>query len=182
MNIYAIMFYLLGAVIVAATALAITRRNVMHAIVYLVLSFIGTALLFYLLGAPFLAVLEVVIYAGAIMVLFLFIVMMLEIKPDDRSPGDLSAAVVLPLLLGVTSLLVIVLVDCSWSRARACLCPWPRPRPWPSAGFSSRNTGLGWKSPLFCCSWPWWGRSTWAGATGPRGAEAWLPSFLTATC
>ncbi len=84
MSIYAMMFYVLGAVIVAATALAITRRNVMHAIVYLVLSFIGTALLFSLLGAPFLGVLEVVIYAGAIMVLFLFIVMMLEIKPDEK--------------------------------------------------------------------------------------------------
>ena len=87
MSIYAVMFYVLGAVIVAATALAITRRNLMHAIVYLVLSFIGTALLFYLLGAPFLAVLEVVIYAGAIMVLFLFIVMMLEIKPEERTLG-----------------------------------------------------------------------------------------------
>jgi NADH-quinone oxidoreductase subunit J len=87
MSIYAVMFYVLGAVIVAATILAITRRNLMHAIVYLVLSFIGTALLFYLLGAPFLAVLEVVIYAGAIMVLFLFIVMMLEIKPEARTLG-----------------------------------------------------------------------------------------------
>ena len=87
MSIYAVMFYVLGAVIVGATLMAITRRNVMHAIVFLVLSFIGTALLFYLLGAPFLAVLEVVIYAGAIMVLFLFIVMMLESKPDGRSPG-----------------------------------------------------------------------------------------------
>ena len=87
MSIYAVMFYVLGGVIVTATALAITRRNLMHAIVYLVLSFIGTAMLFYLLGAPFLAVLEVVIYAGAIMVLFLFIVMMLEIKPDERTLG-----------------------------------------------------------------------------------------------
>jgi NADH-quinone oxidoreductase subunit J len=87
MSIYSIIFYVLGAVTVAATALAITRKNLMHAIVYLVLSFIATAMLFYLLGAPFLAVLEVVIYAGAIMVLFLFIVMMLEIKPDDRTLG-----------------------------------------------------------------------------------------------
>jgi NADH-quinone oxidoreductase subunit J len=87
MSIYAVIFYLLGAVIVTATALAITRRNLMHTIVYLVLSFIGTALLFFLLGAPFLAVLEVVIYAGAIMVLFLFIVMMLEIKPEERTLG-----------------------------------------------------------------------------------------------
>ncbi len=85
MNLYAVIFYLLGVIIVAFTALAITRRNVMHAIVYLVGSFIATALLFYLLGAPFLAILEVVIYAGAIMVLFLFIVMMLEIKRDEQT-------------------------------------------------------------------------------------------------
>ncbi|MFA4903737.1 MAG: NADH-quinone oxidoreductase subunit J [Desulfobaccales bacterium] len=85
MNIYVIFFYILAVIIVAFTLLAITRRNVMHAIVYLVGSFIANALLFYLLGAPFLAILEVVVYAGAIMVLFLFIVMMLEIKRDERT-------------------------------------------------------------------------------------------------
>jgi len=110
MNFYAVIFYLLGVVIVAATALAITRRNVMHAIVYLVISFIGTALLFYLLGAPFLAVLEVVIYAGAIMVLFLFIVMMLEIKSDDRSLGDYLRQWFPALLLSGTSVLIMFLL------------------------------------------------------------------------
>jgi NADH-quinone oxidoreductase subunit J len=54
-------------------------------VLYLVLSFFGTALLFYLLGAPLLAALEVIIYAGAIMVLFLFIIMMIRVeKEDDR--------------------------------------------------------------------------------------------------
>ena len=84
MNLYAVIFYLLAAIILAATAMAVTRRNLMHAIVYLVLSFFGSALLLYLLGAPFLAMLEVIIYAGGIMVLFLFIVMMLEIKPPEK--------------------------------------------------------------------------------------------------
>ncbi len=86
MRLYALIFYTLAAIIVVATALAITRRNVMHAVVYLVISFLGTALLFYLLGAPLLAALEVIVYAGAIMVLFLFIVMMLEIGPSPQSP------------------------------------------------------------------------------------------------
>ncbi len=84
MTIYSAIFYLLAAVIVATTALAITRRNMVHAVVYLVVSFFGSALLFYLLGAPFLAALEVIIYAGAIMVLFLFIVMMLRIEESKR--------------------------------------------------------------------------------------------------
>ena len=59
----------------------------MHAIVYLVVSFFATALLFYLLGAPFLALLEMIIYAGAIMVLFLFIVMMLKIGATPVTAG-----------------------------------------------------------------------------------------------
>jgi NADH-quinone oxidoreductase subunit J len=84
MTLYAAIFYLLAAVIVASTALAVTRRDLVHAVVYLVVSFFGSALLFYLLGAPFLAALEVIIYAGAIMVLFLFIVMMLRIEASKR--------------------------------------------------------------------------------------------------
>ena len=100
MSIYAVMFYVLGAVIVAATVLAITRRNLMHAIVYLVLSFIGTALLFYLLGAPFLGVLEVVIYAGAIMVLFLFIVMTVFLLLAAGGAGPLPLVTASPLAFG----------------------------------------------------------------------------------
>lgn len=85
MTLYTILFYLLAAQILAATALAVTRRNLVHSIIYLVLSFFGTALLFYLFGAPLLAALEVIIYAGAIMVLFLFIVMMLPVdSPHEK--------------------------------------------------------------------------------------------------
>jgi NADH-quinone oxidoreductase subunit J len=64
--------------------MAVTRRNMVHAVLYLVLSFFGTAMLFYLLGAPFLAALEIIIYAGAIMVLFLFLIMMIRLK---KMPG-----------------------------------------------------------------------------------------------
>lgn len=85
MTLYAILFYILGAIVLAATLLAITSRNVMHAIVYLVVSFFGMAPLFYLLGAPFLALLEIIIYAGAIMVLFIFVVMMLKIEPTTTA-------------------------------------------------------------------------------------------------
>jgi len=80
MTLYALIFYALAAVILAATVVAITRRNLVHAVVYLVISFFGTAMLYYLLGAPFLGILEVIIYAGAIMVLFLFIIMMLRVE------------------------------------------------------------------------------------------------------
>jgi NADH-quinone oxidoreductase subunit J len=106
MNPASISFYILGAIIVASTVLAITRHNVMHAIVYLVFSFLATALLFFLLGAPFLAVLEVIIYAGAIMVLFLFIVMMLEIKPAEQSLGAYLRQWLPAVVMGALSLAV----------------------------------------------------------------------------
>lgn len=80
MTIYAIIFYLLGAGILLSTLMAVTRRDMVHAVIYLVMSFFGSAMLFYLLGAPFLGALEIIVYAGAIMILFLFIVMMLKVE------------------------------------------------------------------------------------------------------
>ena len=84
MTIHGLFFYIIAAVIVAATAVAITRRNLVHAVVYLIVSYFGTAMLFYFFGAPLLAAFEVIIYAGAIMVLFLFVVMMVKVD----SPGE----------------------------------------------------------------------------------------------
>lgn len=73
------LFYIAAAVALATTALVITRTNASHALIYLIVSLLSIAVIFYLLGAPFAAALEVVIYAGAIMVLFLFVVMMLNL-------------------------------------------------------------------------------------------------------
>jgi NADH-quinone oxidoreductase subunit J len=75
---------MLAAVIAGATAMTITSRSLVHAVVWLVVSFLGTAMLFYLLGAPMLAALEVIIYAGAIMVLFLIVVMFMA---DEKMTG-----------------------------------------------------------------------------------------------
>ncbi len=80
MTFLGLIFYVVAAVMVISTLLAITRRQVIHSVVYLIISFVATGLLFYLLGAPFLAALEVIIYAGAIMVLFLFVVMTFEVE------------------------------------------------------------------------------------------------------
>ena len=80
-------FYLAGAIAVIATLLAITRINPVHAVISLVNSFFALALLFYLLGAPLLAAWELIIYAGAIMVLFLFIIMMLKLSPCSAEKG-----------------------------------------------------------------------------------------------
>jgi NADH-quinone oxidoreductase subunit J len=73
------LFYLAGIVAVIATLLAITQRHAVHALLYLVVSLLAVAVDFYVLGAVFVAALEVMIYAGAIMVLFVFVVMMLNV-------------------------------------------------------------------------------------------------------
>jgi len=77
MSVTQILFYVLAGVIVLSTGLAITRRQPVHAVVYLVVSFFATAVLFALFGAPLPAVLQIMIPAGAVMVLFLFIIMLL---------------------------------------------------------------------------------------------------------
>ena len=74
-----IAFYVAAAVAIASTVLMITRLNAVHALLYLIVSLLAVAVVFYTLGAPFVAALEVIIYAGAIMVLFVFVMMMLNL-------------------------------------------------------------------------------------------------------
>ncbi len=73
-------FYIAGAVAVLATLMMLTCYNAIHALLYLIVSLLAVAVVFYTLGAPFVAALEVIIYAGAIMVLFVFAVMLLNVN------------------------------------------------------------------------------------------------------
>ena len=73
-----LLFYIAGFVAVIATVGVILQSNIVHALIYLILSLLAVAVCFYTLGAPFAAILEAIVYAGAIMVLFLFVIMMLN--------------------------------------------------------------------------------------------------------
>lgn len=72
-------FYIASAIAVISTIVMLSRVNLVHALLYLIVSLLSIAVDFFLLGAPFAAALEAIVYAGAIMVLFLFVVMMLNI-------------------------------------------------------------------------------------------------------
>ncbi|MGH8474174.1 MAG: NADH-quinone oxidoreductase subunit J [Methylococcales bacterium] len=72
-------FYLAALVAVVSTVMVITRLNAVHALLFLIVSLLAVALVFYLMGAHFAAVLQVIVYAGAIMVLFVFVIMMLNL-------------------------------------------------------------------------------------------------------
>jgi NADH-quinone oxidoreductase subunit J len=78
-----IAFYIAAAVAIGATIITVTRLNVVHALLYLIVSLLAVAVVFYTLGAPFVAALEVIIYAGAIMVLFVFVVMLLNLGEEE---------------------------------------------------------------------------------------------------
>jgi len=76
-----LLFYISAGVAIISTLMVVTKRNAVHALLYLIVSLLAVAIIFFALGAPFVAALEVIIYAGAIMVLFIFAIMMLNLGP-----------------------------------------------------------------------------------------------------
>lgn len=108
MTLSAVIFYLLGIVILTATGLAVTRRQPVHAVLYLVVAFLGTAALFFLLGAPLLAAFVVIVYAGAIMVLVLFVIMLFQKSPrelglrSEWGPASLLGVIFLAVAVAMT--------------------------------------------------------------------------------
>ena len=121
-------FYLAAAVALIATLLALTRANAAHALIYLIVSLLAVAVIFYLLGAPFAAALEIVIYAGAIMVLFVFVIMMLNLgERGDRlerrrlGPGVWITPAILSAILLIE--LVAVLYSTETASSSAAVAP-----------------------------------------------------------
>lgn len=80
-----ITFYIASVVAIVSTVMVITRLNAVHALLYLIVSFLAIAVIFFIIGAPFIAALEVIIYAGAIMVLFVFVIMMLNLGKESEN-------------------------------------------------------------------------------------------------
>jgi len=118
-----ILFYIAAAIAIISTLMTITRLNAVHALLYLVVSLLSVAVIFYLLGAPFAAALEVIVYAGAIMVLFIFVVMMLHLgEPSIKQerawlkPSMWLGPVILALIL-LTELLILLPKDMDNLRA-----------------------------------------------------------------
>lgn len=118
MNVF---FYIATSVAVMSTAMAISGRNAIHALLYLILSLLAISVIFYLLDAPFIAALEVIIYAGAIMVLFIFVTMMLNIGLERKMerkwlnprmwiiPSILASILLIDLILALKSIPTIAI-------------------------------------------------------------------------
>ena len=113
MIVHALAFYLFAAVVVAAAVMVISARNPVHSVLFLILAFFNAAALFVLMGAEFLAMILVVVYVGAVAVLFLFVVMMLDIAFTELREGFLQY---LPLggVIGLVLLAELLMVLGGW--------------------------------------------------------------------
>jgi NADH-quinone oxidoreductase subunit J len=112
----AIIFYLLAGVTITAGAAVILARNPVHSVLWLILAFVNAAGLFLLLGAELLAMLLVIVYVGAVAVLFLFVVMMLDIDFASLKAG-FSRYLPFGLLLGLVLVVELAIVAGAWQFA-----------------------------------------------------------------
>ena len=109
----ALFFYLFSAICIASALMVIASRNPVHSVLFLILAFVNAAGLFLLLGAEFLAMILVVVYVGAVAVLFLFVIMMLDVDFTELREGFLEY---LPfgLVIGAIFLAELLLVGGGW--------------------------------------------------------------------
>ena len=114
MIITALFFYLFAGVCVGSALMVIAARNPVHSVLFLILAFVNAAGLFVLMGAEFLAMILVVVYVGAVAVLFLFVVMMLDVDFAELRQGFLQY---LPIgaLVGIVMLVELVMVVGVWT-------------------------------------------------------------------
>jgi NADH-quinone oxidoreductase subunit J len=108
-----VLFYIAGVVALIASLMVITRKHAVHAALYLVVSLLGVAVVFFTLGAAFLGVLEIIVYAGAIMVLIVFVIMLLDLGSEaarQESQWLRPASWIGPALLALVLLAELVIV------------------------------------------------------------------------
>ncbi len=117
-----IAFYLFAAVIIFSALMVIAARNPVHSVLFLILAFLNAAALFVLLGAEFLAMILVVVYVGAVAVLFLFVVMMLDIDFAELRAGFMQY---LPVgaIVGLVIISELVVVLAGWAFAGPAVTP-----------------------------------------------------------
>jgi NADH-quinone oxidoreductase subunit J len=100
-------FIIASIVAIVSTVMVITRLNAVHALLYLIVSLLAVSVIFYIIGAPFVAALEVIIYAGAIVVLFIFVIMMLNMSTE---PKEQESKWLTPKMWILPSILILILL------------------------------------------------------------------------
>jgi NADH-quinone oxidoreductase subunit J len=136
----AIMFYVFSAVAIASGVMVVSARNPVHSVLFLILAFFNAAGLFILMGAEFLAMILVIVYVGAVAVLFLFVVMMLDIDFAQLRTGAMKYLPI-GLVVGLILLAELVLVFGSWAIAPEVASVAAAPTPAVSSFTNTRALG-----------------------------------------
>ena len=119
MSFDALVFYGFAAVTVLGSLLVILQKNPVYSVLALIASFFGLAGLYVVLEAPFVAVVQIIIYAGAIMVLFLFVVMLLNVPREDAAEWDRSHPLYRPMAVRIGAVLAVALaIELGWALSR----------------------------------------------------------------
>jgi NADH-quinone oxidoreductase subunit J len=138
---HGIAFYIFSAVMIASALMVIGARNPVHSVLFLILAFFNAAALFVLLGAEFLAMILVVVYVGAVAVLFLFVVMMLDIDFAELRRGFLTYLPI-GLVIGIILLVELALVFGAWIVSPLAESAARAPSPPPSSVTNTHALGL----------------------------------------
>jgi len=114
------LFYIFGALAVVASLLVIAQRNPVYSVLLLIVSFAALSGLYILLDAPFAAVIQIIVYAGAIMVLFLFVVMLLNAPHEDTEQDERTHPMLRPGPMRFGAVLAVALIaELAWALARS---------------------------------------------------------------
>ncbi len=124
----ALFFWVFAVVTIVASLLVVGQRNPMYSVLLLIVSFVGLTGLYVLLNAPFMAAVQIIVYAGAIMVLFLFVVMLLNVRAEDASEEARTRLGIGPGPRRFGAVLAAVLaVEFIWALRRIAVAPFASP-------------------------------------------------------
>ena len=100
MTLEAVLFYVAAATALASAVIVVAQRNPVYSAFALIVTLCSLSAIYGLLGSPFIAIMQIVVYAGAIMVLFLFVLMLLNVRPEERAPRSNPMLTVAAIVLG----------------------------------------------------------------------------------
>lgn len=129
-----ILFLFFTLILITAAVLVVVNRNPVYCAIFLIIAFFAIAGLYFLLGAPFLSIVQIIVYAGAIMVLFLFVIMLLNLRQEIRLPIGRYYQIIFGALLSLILLVQLIFFVISGYRLRTVI---------PERSFSGTVENLG---------------------------------------
>ena len=105
-----VVFVLVSLMAIASSVLMITRKNTLHSALFMIMAFVSSAVLYLLLGCQFLAMLQVIVYAGAVMMLIIFVIMMIDLKKEEQLKMKITKTKVVGVIISILFMLMLILV------------------------------------------------------------------------